>query len=318
MANRYWVGGTGSWDDTAHWSATSGGSSGASAPSSSDSVYFDANSGGGVVTTKNGMVAGTFSLAGFAGTFSGAVGDVLSTYGNTTLANISGLENVALSVVSSATLTLNGATFYRLSLGSGATTINIVGDIVAVSSLTFNNGTINTGSYNITADTCTVQNFSTVNAAGGTWSITDRWVVNGGTFSAGTMRLVFTGTQFYGGNFVYDVVELNSSCTINTGFTAARLKTTAATSKTFSFVGGITVNATDEFLSGTTTVRHSIRRASGTTPFTVNSATTKNVFNLSVQNCTATGAAWICQNGVDGGGNTGWAFYNSTGAIALF
>ena len=42
MANRYWVGGTGSWDaTTTHWSATSGGASGASVPTSVDDVFFD-------------------------------------------------------------------------------------------------------------------------------------------------------------------------------------------------------------------------------------------------------------------------------------
>ena len=43
MANRYWVGGTGTWDTTTttHWSATSGGASGASVPTAADSVYFD-------------------------------------------------------------------------------------------------------------------------------------------------------------------------------------------------------------------------------------------------------------------------------------
>jgi len=44
MANRYWVGGTGNWDDTAHWSAVSGGAGGASVPADGDSVYIDANS----------------------------------------------------------------------------------------------------------------------------------------------------------------------------------------------------------------------------------------------------------------------------------
>ena len=50
MANRYWVGGTGNWDaTTTHWSATSGGSGGASVPTYSDNVFFDANSGVGTV-----------------------------------------------------------------------------------------------------------------------------------------------------------------------------------------------------------------------------------------------------------------------------
>jgi hypothetical protein len=45
MADRYWVGGSGSWNSTTKWSATSGGASGASVPTASDNAIFDANSG---------------------------------------------------------------------------------------------------------------------------------------------------------------------------------------------------------------------------------------------------------------------------------
>ncbi len=47
MADRYWVGGGGPWDTTSttNWSATSGGASGATAPTAIDNVIFDANSG---------------------------------------------------------------------------------------------------------------------------------------------------------------------------------------------------------------------------------------------------------------------------------
>lgn len=44
MATRYWVGGSGTWSSTTKWSATSGGASGASVPTSADDVIFDANS----------------------------------------------------------------------------------------------------------------------------------------------------------------------------------------------------------------------------------------------------------------------------------
>src|SRR5271154_3715510 len=42
--DRYWVGGSGEWSNTAHWSRTSGGSGGASLPDSQTSCFFDANS----------------------------------------------------------------------------------------------------------------------------------------------------------------------------------------------------------------------------------------------------------------------------------
>jgi hypothetical protein len=43
MANRYWVGGTGTWNasSTTNWSATSGGASGASVPTAADVAIFD-------------------------------------------------------------------------------------------------------------------------------------------------------------------------------------------------------------------------------------------------------------------------------------
>jgi hypothetical protein len=53
MANRFWVGGAGTWDttSTANWSATTGGASGASAPGVADVAVFDANSGNGYTVT---------------------------------------------------------------------------------------------------------------------------------------------------------------------------------------------------------------------------------------------------------------------------
>lgn len=53
QTTRYWVGGTGTWDSssTTHWSATSGGLSGASAPDTFTNVIFDNNSGSGYTVT---------------------------------------------------------------------------------------------------------------------------------------------------------------------------------------------------------------------------------------------------------------------------
>jgi len=84
MATRYWVGGSGVWDSSSstHWSATSGGASGASAPTGSDIVIFNsASSGasyivscsytaacGGITTTA--PAAGTLTFAGSGTTFS--------------------------------------------------------------------------------------------------------------------------------------------------------------------------------------------------------------------------------------------------------
>ena len=69
MANRYWRGGTGTWDasNTANWSATSGGAGGASAPTLADDVFFDAGSDAGgifTVTIGTGAVCRDITIAG--------------------------------------------------------------------------------------------------------------------------------------------------------------------------------------------------------------------------------------------------------------
>jgi hypothetical protein len=57
MANRFWVGGTGTWtpSGTTNWSATSGGAGGASAPVVGDIARFDSNSGTGTVTISGSL-----------------------------------------------------------------------------------------------------------------------------------------------------------------------------------------------------------------------------------------------------------------------
>lgn len=67
MANRYWVGGSGTWDTTSttHWSATSGGSGGASVPTTADAVIFDYNSfsGSATVALQDGATLNCASLS---------------------------------------------------------------------------------------------------------------------------------------------------------------------------------------------------------------------------------------------------------------
>ena len=82
-ASRFWVGGSGTWDNTSttHWSTTSGGSGGASAPTSADDVTFNASSGGGTVDAST--TGGTARNVTFT-SFSGSIGlnSKLNIYGN--------------------------------------------------------------------------------------------------------------------------------------------------------------------------------------------------------------------------------------------
>jgi hypothetical protein len=76
MANRYWVGGSGTWNtsNTANWSATSGGSGGASAPVLADSVFFNGSSGGGTVTISGTVDCWDITDTGYTGNFAHSSG----------------------------------------------------------------------------------------------------------------------------------------------------------------------------------------------------------------------------------------------------
>lgn len=99
MANRYWVGGNGNWNDTAHWSTSSGGASGASIPTSADDVILDTAPGGPqnfpiikIGTARNAVCNNLTFAAGTATTLdeSGLFGDNITIHGSLDMATQTG------------------------------------------------------------------------------------------------------------------------------------------------------------------------------------------------------------------------------------
>jgi len=131
MANRYWVGGTGTWNasSTTNWSASSGGASGASFPTAADNVFFDQT--------------GTYTV-----TMSGAFGsltclDITVSAGTVTFIStgplsISGSMSLIASTIWNAT---GGITF----VSTAAATITTNGVSIKATGLTFNT----TGSWQL-------------------------------------------------------------------------------------------------------------------------------------------------------------------------
>jgi hypothetical protein len=126
---RYWVGGTGSWSDyTSHWSASSGGSPGASLPISSEDVTIDALSGfgsGGTITID--VVAECLDFTANSGhnyTIIDGESSFLCVYGSLIFESgitIGGTLIIDFnSTISGKTITSNGVSFYALDfLGVG-------------------------------------------------------------------------------------------------------------------------------------------------------------------------------------------------------
>lgn len=98
MAARFWVGGTGTWDNlsTTHWSATTGGAAGASAPTSADDVTFDAASGGGTVTVNANLSLNNLTTGAFTGTLNFSANNNSVTIAQTFNNNGTGVRTINL------------------------------------------------------------------------------------------------------------------------------------------------------------------------------------------------------------------------------
>ena len=111
-ADRYWIATSASnWNNTANWSTTSGGASGASVPGFSDIVYFDANGTGTCTLDVNASVdavimsAGTLNTSTFTFTVSGTSNSTFS--GGT----INGNNTFNIHPTGTARVTFSGTTF---------------------------------------------------------------------------------------------------------------------------------------------------------------------------------------------------------------
>lgn len=163
MADRYWVGGTGTWNTTSttNWSATSGGAGGASVPTAADNVIFDS------ATTYTVTMTGALTCLDFtvsAGTVTFAQGT------SPTLAISGNLSLVAATVWNmSSTVTFNATT--SKTIGVNNVFINSVnfngaaGTWTLTSAIQFGNVTITNGTFSTSASNYSVSWYNITIAA---------------------------------------------------------------------------------------------------------------------------------------------------------
>jgi hypothetical protein len=178
MADRYWVltsGGT--WNETAgaKWSETSGGAVGASVPTSSDNVFFDANSGSGTITQSGSRACRDFNHTGFTGTFAGTGN--LNITGDITLSPLATYNNTGqMQLTSTSNLNYNGVTTWSKGLQITGT-VTLLSDIKC-GSINLTDGTFDANDFNVTLTSfsSTSSNNRTLRMGSGSWYCTG-WVV---------------------------------------------------------------------------------------------------------------------------------------------
>jgi hypothetical protein len=281
MADRYWVLGTGTWDGTSttNWSTSSGGSGGASVPTASDNVFFDANSNVGtgaftVTMATSPRVCNDFTASGLDGTMTLAgtsIGLTVSgsltfqatnftrTYTGTTTFN---------ATTTGKTVTTNGVAF------AGSVTFNGVGgewtlgsafSCGSTATLTITNGTFNTsssGNYSVTAGSIVSNNAnvraislnaSTVNLSS---SAVVTLVSTNFTFNAGTSTINCSSSSpvFAGGGLTYYNVSFTDTVQTTASITGTNtFNNLSITGRTTVGIGVLSLSA-DQTINGTFTV----------------------------------------------------------------
>lgn len=190
MANRYWVGGTGTWDATVgtKWAATSGGPGGETVPTAADDVFFDAASGANTVTISGTRPCLSFNATGFTGTLAGTATPILQINASLTLG--SGMT-VAGTLT---TVSFVGTTATRTITSNGISLINVTVATTSTNTLTLQDNLTVTTNFTLTTgvlqlDTRTLQAATFTNTSTSTRTL---------NFGTGKLRLTGSGTVYNG------------------------------------------------------------------------------------------------------------------------
>jgi hypothetical protein len=293
-STRYWVGGTGNWSDTARWSTSSGGGSGASVPRSHDDVVFDSLSNAIAYTATVNAVTGGIRMKSLtiAGPLLGNVtlagsAAIVGIHGNVTLP-ATGLTRTYTGAItlsgstSGLTLTTNGVTL------ASAITVNGVGCEWALgsalnsgtSTITVTNGNLLLSNYNLTAGAISSSNLNsrTIDFGSGTISLSSSLQILFGTTETSAANLTVTastsqinlssvGGTFQGnGKTFYNVAFTDSNPVVqgidgaNTFNNLSFTGITSAGLKVISVTANQTITGTFTCSAGTNaTMRHFVR-----------------------------------------------------------
>lgn len=357
MADRYWVGGTGTWNgtNTTNWSTTSGGSGGASVPTALDAVYFDNNSGtsSNFVTVGAGYSAvclsldqtsaaprivgnGNYLIVGNSsggGTNSGRVFSQSTFFTGFLSIELYGNTSGPSSTIS---LTSSPSTFLFLKQGVFTLASNISGGLIRVNLQ--GGSSFDVSSRTLDTDVIYVEPSCTLTVTNATIQ-TNSWSINAGATVNTDLMFSLTVPNFFsssgslsdyrtGGILDYPMVTLGAG-NGNAGGTTVHIPSGAdfgaltIKGRGVTFSGGQAFRTGSFGLSTLSTNPYAVLRASGGAQVTLEALAplySVALDGLLISNCNATGvASWTANvTSFDGGNNTGIQFANSRGLLAIF
>jgi fibronectin-binding autotransporter adhesin len=275
-STRYWVGGTGNWNDTNRWSTSSGGAGGADLPRSHDDVVFDANSNATAYTATVNAITG--------GNRCKALTIAAPASGNVTLAGSTALfihDDITLPATGltrtyTGAITLSGSTTGKTLTTNGVTlagnpTVNGVGcgwslgsawsDGGSGTTLYVTNGSFDTANYAVTIGAFASSNKNTRSLSLGSSTITIQGFPVGFSnttnlaFDAGTSQINCTNVSTWngGGLTFYNVSFTSTNISTATINGANTFNNLSVAGKTSAGIANINLSA-DQTINGTLTL----------------------------------------------------------------
>ncbi len=341
----YWVGNGGNWNDTNHWSTSSGGSAGSDMPLPQDTVNVNASSitsGSQTITVTNTRIlGGNVSFSGVLNTptLTCTTATIL-VVGNLTFGTgmvTAGSGTIGLGGRGAQTLTTNGVSVGNMNFASSGGSYTLQDNFTQRSglSLTLSLGTLTANNFNISTNNfaSSTANTRTLNMGNGTWTLTGTgtvWntaTVTNFTLNQGSSTIAITDASstsktFAGGGKTYGNLSITGGGTGTMIFQGANTfaNFTVGAPKSCQFLAGNTVTITGIFSAlGSAGNVISMVSSTGGLTFTLSKASgIVSCDYLSLQDSVATGGATWYAGGhsTNVSGNTGWIFTAASYSLA--
>jgi len=316
MANRFWVGGSGTWNttSTANWSTTTGGASGASAPGAADVAIFDANSGTGTVTLGETVTLQRCAWNNYTGSFDPSTFEINLNYSGASSIWTGGTTATFLAVPT-VNFTYAGADSRTTNINSSTGfPRNINANITAGSGTFTLNGETDINNFNCTGFSGSLTNNATVNLTGNvTLSSTM-------TIAAGTSLILFSGsgnrTITTNGVTIDRPMGLPAAASggvVNfaDALTQGSTRAFTITAGTLKLKNGVT-STVGEFATSSTEQKFLSSTIAGSQATLTQAGGRVNASYLTIEDIDATGGAtWDAftnRRNIDDGNNDGWNF----------
>jgi hypothetical protein len=318
MALRYWVGGSGTWDttNTANWSTTSGGAGGASVPTSADNAIINSASGAGTITLGEDVPCVQLDIRTYTGTL-----DFNNKQINIAGSNISLLRGDAGSTITGnpvVNLTYAGGVGTR-TIGIGVPTeanamsVNITAgsDIIAWASSAIKS--FNTTGFSGTLNNTTRTFYGDVVISATTTMGSGSNNVNTFAKTSGTQTVTTNGKTF---DFPITVNGVGGTVEFVDALTQGSTRTFTITNGTVKLKNGVT-STVGNFATSGTNQKFLQSTLAGSQATLSKASGTVSVSYLTIKDINATGGAtwnaFVTNNNVDAGNNTGWDFFTQLG-----